>query len=104
VGYFLGGLEPSHEVVDPFARNFTIGTTINDLNPETNAQHHMDAIGFLQKLRAEGRHFDGAIYDRRFPRGRCWKFTTGIVPLCFTPPTSGGVVTKSRKWLSSVVT
>ena len=36
--------------VDPFARNSGIATYTNDLNPETNAQHHMQANDFLDML------------------------------------------------------
>lgn len=37
-------------VVDPFARNSTIATITNDLNPETSAQHHMHSTEFMQML------------------------------------------------------
>ena len=36
--------------VDPFARNSRIATFTNDLNPNTTAQHHMDAGDFLALL------------------------------------------------------
>lgn len=36
--------------IDPFARNKTWATYTNDLNPETTAQHHMDAIAFLEMM------------------------------------------------------
>lgn len=36
--------------VDPFARNSRWATYTNDLNPETSAEHHMDAVGFLEML------------------------------------------------------
>lgn len=36
--------------VDPFARNKNWATYTNDLNPETCAQHHMDAASFLEML------------------------------------------------------
>jgi len=34
-------------IVDPFARNSRITTVRNDLNPNTSAEHHEDAIVFL---------------------------------------------------------
>ena len=37
--------------VDPFARNKRWATHTNDLNPETAAEHHMDAVTFLAGLR-----------------------------------------------------
>lgn len=33
--------------VDPFARNSRIATLRNDLNPNTEAEHHLDAVAFL---------------------------------------------------------
>lgn len=37
-------------IVDPFARNSTRATVTNDLNPETNAQSHMEASAFVEQL------------------------------------------------------
>lgn len=37
-------------IVDPFARNSIYGTHTNDLNPNTSAQHHMDARDYLDML------------------------------------------------------
>lgn len=34
-------------IVDPFARNSALAHRTNDLNPETSAQYHMDAVDFL---------------------------------------------------------
>lgn len=50
-------------VVDPFARNSTFGTITNDLNPETSAQHHMDARVFLEMLRERQVKADVGIFD-----------------------------------------
>lgn len=36
--------------VDPFARNKRWATWTNDLNPATEADHHMDAVAFLEML------------------------------------------------------
>lgn len=49
--------------VDPFARNSTLATYTNDLNPETTAQQHIDATDFLLQLRAEGVVADTVIFD-----------------------------------------
>jgi len=43
-------LESSQVSVDPFARNKDWFTWTNDLNPETSAKYHMDAIEFLHHL------------------------------------------------------
>ena len=54
----LGPSFPSTErmiVVDPFARNnnhgFATQAYTNDLNPETSARYHMDAVDFLKMLK-----------------------------------------------------
>jgi len=50
-------------IVDPFARNCMIGTHRNDLNPETLAQDHMDAVKWLEKLNSQNIRADAAIFD-----------------------------------------
>lgn len=49
--------------VDPFARNCTIADLRNDLNPDTLAEHHMDAEAFCKMLRDQGVRPDVAIFD-----------------------------------------
>ena len=43
-------LRDSRVSVDPFARNKRWATHTNDLNPDTAAEHHMDAVEFLASL------------------------------------------------------
>lgn len=50
-------------VVDPFARNSTRGTLRNDLNPQTTAEHHMDARDFCRVLRDRGIVADAVLFD-----------------------------------------
>lgn len=62
--------------VDPFARNSTLATHRNDLNPETQAQHHMDAEAFLVMLAAGGVKADVVLFDPPYsPRqiSECYK-------------------------------
>jgi hypothetical protein len=49
--------------VDPFARNKRWATHTNDLNPETDAEHHMDAVDFLRMLADQGVQADVVIVD-----------------------------------------
>jgi hypothetical protein len=49
--------------VDPFARNKRWATYTNDLNPETTAEYHMDALAFLEMLRDRGVRADVVIFD-----------------------------------------
>jgi len=50
-------------VVDPFARNNGWATYSNDLNPDTDAKFHMEAIDFLLMLKKEAVLADVIIFD-----------------------------------------
>jgi len=56
-------LKTSKVSVDPFARNKRWATHTNDLNPATEAEHHMDSIAFLEMLVAKGTMADLVIFD-----------------------------------------
>lgn len=49
--------------IDPFARNKRWATYTNDLNPATEAQHHMEARDFLRMLIKDGVQADLVIFD-----------------------------------------
>jgi hypothetical protein len=49
--------------VDPFARNSDTANITNDLNPETDADHHMDALLFTRCIHASGLRPDLVILD-----------------------------------------
>lgn len=49
--------------VDPYARNKVWATHTNDLNPNTAAEHHMDALEFLSMLIKDGVRADLIIID-----------------------------------------
>ena len=62
--------------IDPFARNKRWSTHTNDLNPETQAEHHIDAEKFLLMLAAQGVKADLIIFDPPYsPRqiSECYK-------------------------------
>ena len=56
-------LAVSNVSVDPFARNNRWATHTNDLNPNTAAEHHMDATDFLKKLADDGVKADLVVID-----------------------------------------
>ena len=63
-------------VVDPFARDCTVATITNDLDPNTQAQYHMDAVDFCEKLVQDGVCADVVILDPPYsPRqmSECYK-------------------------------
>lgn len=56
-------LQDSTCSVDPFARNTTLATHRNDLNPNTQADHHLEAVEFLTLLKEEGIEADLVLVD-----------------------------------------
>lgn len=69
-------LDKSKVSVDPFARDKTWATHTNDLNPKTEAEHHMDAEDFLIMLAVRGVTADLVILDPPYsPRqiSECYK-------------------------------
>ena len=56
-------LRDSKVSCDPFARNSSLATYTNDLNPKTTAQYHLDAEAFLVMLKTKGILCDLAIFD-----------------------------------------
>lgn len=69
-------LKESTVSVDPFSRNKRWATHTNDLNPKTEAEHHMDAEEFLKMLALRGVKCDLAIMDPPYsPRqiSECYK-------------------------------
>lgn len=62
----IGKLVRRHMVgvsVDPFARNKRWATYTNDLNPDTAAEHHMQAVDFLNMLADQGVVADVILFD-----------------------------------------
>jgi len=58
-------IPPEAKICDPFARNCPIAHPFtNDLNPETSANHHSDALEFLRTLERE--FFDLVLLDPPF--------------------------------------
>lgn len=69
-------LRDSKVSVDPFARNKRWATHTNDLNPETSAEHHMDAEEFLKLMKSNGVTADLVLFDPPYsPRqiSECYK-------------------------------
>jgi hypothetical protein len=56
-------LSKSKISIDPFARNKRWATYTNDLNPDTQAEYHMDALDFIKMLAEKGVKADLIIFD-----------------------------------------
>lgn len=53
----------SDDPIDPFARNNRLAAYNNDLNPDTAADYHMDALEFLKMLVADGVQSELVLFD-----------------------------------------
>jgi len=56
-------LQKSEISIDPFARNKKWATYTNDLNPNTEAEYHLEAADFLYKLVTKNIKADLIIFD-----------------------------------------
>lgn len=83
IGNFVNRyLEKSTVSIDPFSRNKRWATHTNDINPETAAEHHLDAITFLKLLAEKEVKADLVIFDPPYsPRqiSECYK-AIGLTP------------------------
>ncbi len=70
-------LSNSSRSIDPFARNFTLATITNDLNPDTSAQYHEPADKFLSSF-IGGKPFDLVIFDPPYSLRQVKEVYSGI--------------------------
>lgn len=57
-------MEGAALTVDPFARDSKVATHTNDLNPETSAEHHMEAVDFLKIF--PDKEMEGVLFDQPY--------------------------------------
>lgn len=84
-------LPESGVVVDPFANDSTYGTITNDLNPESKALYHLDALEFLKSQKDN--LADMVLYDPPYSMrqaSECYK--------SFGKEKLSGTVTNMRYW------
>ena len=71
-------------IADPFARNCGIaGKHTNDIDPETSAVHHLDAVDFLCSLPSG--EFDAVIFDPPFSSNQADRYPMGDLNI-YTKP------------------
>jgi len=75
VDYYL---RQSKISVDPFARNFDGCTYTNDLNPNTQAQYHMDVLDFLEMIYDKNIHPDLIVFDPPYSPRQIMECYNGI--------------------------
>lgn len=91
-------------IVDPFARNSTIGTHRNDINPDTSAQFHMEAEQFCLHLLSEGLRADAVLFDPPYsPRQIVECYQSAGLKAGITETQTGGVYRRVRNAFSGMV-
>lgn len=89
--------------VDPFARNCRLATVTNDLNPDTAADYHMDAVEFCDMLAARGDVFDIAIFDPPYSPRQISECYQQVGRECSTADTQSSFWRKCRDALDAII-
>lgn len=96
-------LGPAKVVVDPFARNAKVGTVTNDLNPETSAEYHMDALDFLDMLAERRVVADAVILDPPYTPRQVAEVYQAVGREVTKPDTAMQVVFGARKRADAIL-
>lgn len=82
----------SSVIIDPFARDSTIATLTNDLNPASSAMFHMEAVAFCDHLLdAYGEGFaDAVLFDPPYSPRQISEVYQSIGKPCSTADTQSG--------------
>ena len=75
VDYYM---QKSKISIDPFARSYQGCTYTNDLNPNTKAQYHMDALAFLELIRDKGICADLVVFDPPYSMAQVKRTYEGV--------------------------
>lgn len=95
---YVDGLQT---IIDPFSCGCRIGTITNDLNPECDADFHMDALDFLKIL--EDQSADAVLYDPPYSSrqvAECYKKLDKTVNM---QTTQGSSWAKQKKEIERIV-
>mgnify|MGYP006408191431 CR=1 FL=1 len=72
------------KIADPYARNCRIGGKYtNDIDPDTTAENHLDALDFLCSLETQG--FDAVIFDPPFSEYQAKRYEHGTANIYTVP-------------------
>jgi len=72
------------KIADPYARNCRIaGEYTNDIDPETDAKFHLDALDFLCSM--DSGAFDAVIFDPPFSEYQAKRYEHGTANIYTTP-------------------
>lgn len=97
-------LARSQVSVDPFARNRRWATHTNDINPNTKAEHHMDAEAFLVEMAARGVKADLALFDPPYsPRQVSEHYKAAGIPVTGEDTQNGRLYKRVRDALDPIM-
>ena len=97
-------LASSSVSVDPFARDTQWATYTNDLNPSTQAKHHMECEAFLKMLLASGVVADLIILDPPYSPRQVKECYDSIGIKMIQSDAWGGAIRKRRRALINQLT
>jgi len=104
-GFVQKYLLRSQVSIDPFARNKRWATYTNDLNPNTAAEHHMEAADFLRMLLADGVRADLVIFDPPYNPSQAKECYEGMgLKNTLKSAQSGGVWSEEKDVAAQVLT
>lgn len=87
--------------VDPFARNSQLCELTNDLNPETTAEFHMDALEFLKLINTDS--VDGVLYDPPYSPRQIKECYDGVGRAISSADTSAAFWGNQKKEIGRIV-
>lgn len=98
-------LERSSVSVDPFSRNKRWFTHTNDLNPNTDAEYHMEARDFLKMLLSKGITADLFIFDPPYsPRQISECYTSAGLKAVMSDTQNSKLVKECRDLIRQIAT
>ncbi len=78
------GYAPEAKIADPYARNCEWNYPYtNDIDPDTRANHNMDALDFLRSLPSST--FHGVVFDPPFSEAQARRYEHGTANIYTTP-------------------
>lgn len=86
---------------DPFARNADLATYTNDINPDTKAQYHKDALEFLQMWNNDS--MDGVLYDPPYSPRQIKECYDGIGKSLTSKDTTAAFWGRQKKEIGRIV-
>lgn len=96
-------LKNSTVSVDPFARNKLWATFTNDLNPDTKAEYHLEALEFLGIIKRDNVMADLVIFDPPYSSRQVSECYQSVGRITTTEDTQGASWSNWKNAISEIV-